>query len=223
MKLSIKLNIKSVVMVANGTFGGQVITTDSEGNETSYACRVKRVGGFKAELDRENIYQFIDGHWEKVVVDDTKAMQLTYPLSAFIADYGHIFKKDVSKKRDKSRFGMYSDTVVSIADIDTGYKHKLKIGNRVFTTKDAYSLIGHGQETIEYQNIGETGTHRLNLAKDTRMADRLNNLLEKAKKQRMRGVNSQPIGGMSWAANQDACKEFGRSRYNHSQLLRSQS
>ena len=214
-----KLNIKSVVMYANGTFGGQVIAKDSEGNKIFYACRVKRVNDFKVELDRENIYQFIDSHWEKVSVDDTKAMELTYPLHTFIADYGHLFIKDVSKNRDGSRFGMYSDTVVSIADSLKG--HKLKIGNKVFTTKDAYWLIGHGQETMEYQIIGEPGTYRLNIAKDTRIADRLNKQFEVAKQNRMRGVNSQPIGGMSWAANQNARKEFGKSHYDHRQLKRS--
>lgn len=221
MSKSTKLNIKSVVMYANGTFGGQVIANDSEGNKAFYACRVKRVNDFKVELDRENVYQFIDSHWEKVSVDDTKAIELNYPLHTFIADYGHLFIKDVSKNRDGSRFGMYSDTVVSIADSLKG--HKLKIGDKVFTTKDAYLLIGNGQEMIEYQVIGEPGTYRLSLAKDTRMADRLNKQFEIAKQNRMRGVNSRPIGGMSWAANQDARKEFGRSHYNHSQLQRSRS
>lgn len=222
MSLSTKVNIKSVVKYANGTFGGQVIAKDDDGNKTFYACRVKRLDAFKVELDRENIYQFVDSHWEKVSVDDTKAMELTYPLRTLISGYGHLFIKDVSKKKDGSRFGMYSDTVVSLATSLKG--HKLKIGEKVFITKDAYSLVGYGQETIEYQVMGDSdSTYRLNIVVDKRMADRLNKQLEVAKKNRMRGVNSRPVGGGSWAANQDARKEFGRSRYDHRQLQRSRS
>lgn len=221
MSISTQLNLKSVVKYANGTFGGQVIAEDNDGNKTFYACRVKRLNDFKVELDRENIYQFVDSHWEKVSVDGAKAIKLTSPLRTLIADYGHLFIKDVSKKKDGSRFGMYSDTVVSPATSLKG--HKLKIGNKVFTTKDAYWLVGHGQETIEYQVIGDSGTYRLNIAKDTRMADRLNKQFEVAKENRMRGVNSRPVGGGSWAANQDARKEFGRSRYDRRQLERSRS
>lgn len=222
MSLSTKVNIKSVVKYANGTFGGQVIAKDDDGNKTFYACRVKRLDAFKVELDRENIYQFFDSHWEKVSVDDTKAMELTCPLRTLIAGYGHLFIKDVSKKKDGSRFGMYSDTVVSLATSLKG--HKLKIGDKIFITKDAYSLVGYGQETIEYQVIGDSdSTYRLNIVTDKRMADRLNKQLEVAKKNRMRGVNSRPVGGGSWAANQDARKEFGRSRYDHRQLQRSRS
>ncbi len=222
MSLSTKVNIKSVVKYANGTFGGQVIAKDDDGNKTFYACRVKRLDAFKVELDRENIYQFVDSHWEKVSVDDAKAMELTYPLRTLIAGYGHLFIKDVSKKKDGSRFGMYSDTVVSLATSLKG--HKLKIGDKIFITKDAYSLVGYGQETIEYQIMGDSdSTYRLNIVADKRMADRLNKQLEVAKKNRMRGVNSRPVGGGSWAANQDARKEFGRSRYDHRQLQRSRS
>lgn len=222
MSLSTKVNIKSVVKYANGTFGGQVIAKDDDGNKTFYACRVKRLDAFKVELDRENIYQFVDSHWEKVSVDDAKAMELTYPLRTLIAGYGHLFIKDVSKKKDGSRFGMYSDTVVSSATSLKG--HKLKVGDKIFITKDAYSLVGYGQETIEYQIMGDSdSTYRLNIVVDKRMADRLNKQLDKAKKNRMRGVNSRPVGGGSWAANQDARKEFGRSHYDHRQLQRSRS
>lgn len=221
MSISTQLNLKSVVKYANGTFGGQVITKDSKGNKTFYACRAKRLDAFKVELDRENIYHFVDSHWEKVSVDDTSAMELTRPLRTFIADYGHLFIKDVSKKKDGSRFGMYSDTVVSTATSLKG--HKLKVGDRIFTTKDAYWLVGHGQETIEYQVIGDSATYRLNLAQDTRMADRLNKQFEVAKRNRMRGVNSRPVGGGSWADVQNDRKEFGRSRYDHRQLQRSRS
>lgn len=221
MSISTQLNLKSVVKYANGTFGGQVIAEDNDGNKTFYACRVKRLNDFKVELDRENIYQFVDSHWEEVSVDGAKAIKLTSPLRTLIADYGHLFIKDVSKKKDGSRFGMYSDTVVSPATSLKG--HKLKIGNKVFTTKDAYWLVGHGQETIEYQVIGESDTRRLNIAKDTRMADRLNKQFDKAKERRSRGVNSRLIGGMSRAAHQNDRKEFGRSCNDHSQLERSRS
>lgn len=222
MSLSTKVNIKSVVKYANGTFGGQVIAKDNDGNKTFYACRVKKLDAFKVELDRENIYQFVDSHWKKISVDDNKAIELTYPLRTLIAGYGHLFTKDVSKKKDGSRFGMYSDTVVSTATSLKG--HKLKIGDKIFITKDAYSLVGYGQETIEYQLIGGSdSTYRMNIVADKRIADRLNKQFEVAKAKYMRGVNSRPIGGMSWAAAQDARKEFGSSNRNHRQLQRSRS
>lgn len=216
MSISTQLNLNSVRKYPDGTFVGQVITKDSKGNKTFYACRVKRLDDFKVELDRENIYHFVDSHWEKVSVDDTSAMELTRPLRTFIADYGHLFKKDVSKKKDGSRFAMYSDTVVSPADSLKGYK--LKVGDRIFTTKDAYWLVGHGQETIEYQVIGDSGTRTLNLVKDTKVADRLNKQFEVAKQQRSIGVNSRLIGGMSRVAYQNDRKEFGKSHRNHHQL-----
>lgn len=221
MSLSTKVNIKSVVKYANGTFGAQVITSDADDNQAFYACKVKRVNKFEVELDRSNIHEFIDSRWQTTTVSDALAKELTVPMRSLVISYGHLFTKDVSKKKDGSLYSMWSDAIVAVAT-SVG-KHQLKIGEKVFSSRDATSLLDRGQVIIEYRIIGETRTLKLNLTEHPDIAKRLNKQFDVAEAKYMRGVNSRPIGGMSWAAAQDARKEFGSSNRNHRQLQRSRS
>ena len=221
MSLSTKVNIKSVVKYANGTFGAQFITSDADDNQAFYACKVKRVNKFEVELDRSNIHEFIDSRWQTTTVSDALAKELTVPMRSLVISYGHLFTKDVSKKKDGSLYSMWSDAIVAVAT-SVG-KHQLKIGEKVFSSRDATSLLDRGQVIIEYRIIGETRTLKLNLTEHPDIAKRLNKQFDVAEAKYMRGVNSRPIGGMSWAAAQDARKEFGSSNRNHRQLQRSRS
>ena len=221
MKLHTKFNINSVRKYPDGTFGAQVITSDADDNQAFYACKVKRVNKFEVELDRSNIHEFIDSRWQTATVSDALAKELTVPMRSLVISYGHLFTKDVSKKKDGSLYSMWSDAIVAVAT-SVG-KHQLKIGEKVFSSRDATSLLDRGQVIIEYRIIGETRTLKLNLTEHPDIAKRLNKQFDVAEAKYMRGVNSRPIGGMSWAAAQDARKEFGSSNRNHRQLQRSRS
>lgn len=222
MNLHVKLNLSSVRKFPDGTFGAQVITSDADGNQAFYACKVKRTAPFEVELDRSNVHEFIAGQWQTATVNDALAKQLTGPMRKFVSSYARLFTKDVSKGRGRKQFGMHTDAVVAIAD--SGGKHKLKIGDKIFESKDAISLLANGQNIIEYRLIGDSlRILRLDLTEHPYILKRLQEQFEHAKKEYMKGRNSRPIGGMSWAANQNARKEFGRSRYDHRELQRSRA
>lgn len=222
MNLHVKLNLNSVRKFPDGTFGAQVITSDADDNQAFYACKVKRTSPYEVELDRSNVHEFIAGRWQTATVNDALAKQLAGSMRNFVSSYAHLFTKDVSEGRDGKQFGMWTDAVVAIAD--SGGKHKLKVDDKVFESKDAISLFGNGQNTIEYHLIGDSlRVLSLNLADNLYIAKRLQKQFDVAKEKYMRGKNSRPIGGMSWAANQNARKEFGKSRYDHRELGRSRA
>lgn len=222
MNLHIKLNLNSVRKYPDGTFGAQVITSDADDNHAFYACKVKRTASSEVELDRSNVHEFIDSRWQTATVNDALAKQLTSSMRKFVSSYAHLFTKDVSEGRDGKQYGMWSDAVVAIAD--KGGKHKLKIGDKIFESKDAISLLSSGQNVIEYRLIGDSlRILSLNLADDPYLAKRLQKQFDVAKDKYTRRRNSRPIGGGSWADNQNARKEFGKSRYDHRELGRNRA
>lgn len=222
MNLHIKLNLNSVRKFSDGTFGAQVITSDADDNQAFYACKVKRTAPFEVELDRSNVHEFIAGRWQTATVNDALAKKLAGAMRNFVSSYAHLFTKDISDVRDGKQFGMWTDAVVAIAD--SGGKHRLKVGDKIFESKDAISLLGNGQSVIKYHLIGESlRTLSLDLADDPYIAKRLQKQFDVAKKKYMLIRNSRPIGGMSWAANQNDRKAFGKSRYNHRELQRSRA
>lgn len=222
MNLHIKLNLSSVRKFPDGTFGAQVITSDADDNQAFYACKVKRTSPYEVELDRSNVHEFIAGRWQTATVNDALAKQLTGSMRNFVSSYAHLFTKDVSEGRDGKQFGMWTDAVVTIAD--SGGKHKLKVDDKIFESKDAISLVGNGQNTIEYRLIGDSlRILSLNLSDHPYILKRLQKQFDVAKGKYERIRNSRPIGGMSWAANQNDRKEFGKSRYDHRELGRSRA
>lgn len=222
MNLHIKLNLNSVRKYPDGTFGAQVITSDADDNHAFYACKVKRTAPFEVELDRSNVHEFIDSRWQTATVNDALAKQLTSSMRRFVSSYAHLFTKDVSEGRDGKLFGMWTDAVVSIAD--KSGNHKLKVGDKIFESKDAISLLGNSQNVIEYRLIGDSlRILRLDLTDDPYLAKRLQKQFDVAKERYERVRNSRPIGGGSWADNQNARKEFGKSRYDHRELQRSRA
>lgn len=222
MNLHVKLNLSSVRKYPDGAFGAQVITSDADDNQAFYACKVKRTSPFEVELDRSNVHEFIAGRWQTATVNDAFAKQLTSSMRKFVSSYAHLFTKDVSEGRDGKQYSMWSDAVVAIAD--KGGKHKLKIGDKIFESKDAISLLGNGQNVIEYRLIGDSlRILSLDLDEEPYLAKRLQKQFDVAKERYTRRRNSRPIGGGSWAANQNDRKEFGKSRYDHRELGRSRA
>lgn len=222
MNLHIKLNLNSVRKYPDGTFGAQVITSDADDNQAFYACKVKRTAPYEVELDRSNVHEFIAGRWQTATVNDALAKKLTGSMRSFVSSYAHLFTKDVSEGRDGKQFAMWTDAVVAIAD--SGGKHKLKVDDKIFESKDAISLLANDQTVIEYRLIGDSlRTLRLDLTEHPYILKRLQKQFDVAKEKYERIRNSRPIGGMSWAANQNARKEFGKSRYNHRELGRSRA
>ncbi len=222
MNLHIKLNLSSVRKFPDGTFGAQVITSDADDNHAFYACKVKRTAPSEIELDRSNVHEFIAGRWQTATVNDALAKQLTGSMRKFVSSYAHLFTKDVSEGRDGKQFGMWTDAVVAIAD--SGGKHKLKIDDKIFESKDAISLLANDQNVIEYRLIGDPlRILRLDLTEHPYILKRLQKQFDVAKEKYERIRNSRPIGGMSWAANQNDRKTFGKSRYNHRELGRNRA
>ena len=177
---------------------------------------------YEVELDRSNVHEFIAGRWQTATVNDALAKQLTGSMRNFVSSYAHLFTKDVSEGRDGKQFGMWTDAVVAIAD--SGGKHKLKIDDKIFESKDAISLVGNGQTVIEYRLIGDSlRILRLDLTEHPYILKRLQKQFDVAKEKYERIRNSRPIGGMSWAANQNDRKAFGKSRYDHRELGRSRA
>ncbi|MGY8856238.1 MAG: hypothetical protein ACKVLO_02445 [Pseudomonadales bacterium] len=222
MNLHIKLNLNSVRKFPDGAFGAQVITSDADDNQAFYACKVKRTSPFEVELDRSNVHEFIAGRWQTATVNDALAKQLTGSMRKFVSSYARLFTKDVSEGRGGKQFAMWTDAVVAIAD--SGGKHKLKIDDKIFESKDAISLLVNDQTVIEYRLIGDPlRILRLDLTEYPYILKRLQEQFEHAKKEYMKGRNSRPIGGMSWAENQNYSKAFGKSRYDHREKERSRA
>lgn len=163
MNLHIKLNLNSVRKYPDGTFGAQVITSDADDNHAFYACKVKRTAPFEVELDRSNVHEFIDSRWQTATVNDALAKQLTSSMRRFVSSYAHLFTKDVSEGRDGKLFGMWTDAVVSIAD--KSGKHKLKVGDKIFESKDTISLLGmpsaRQRIACEPWQVGGASAHRV--------------------------------------------------------------
>lgn len=208
MSIQTKVNIKSARRYAGNVFGAQIIVTDSAANKAFYAVRVKAVTNIDVEIESGNIYQFVEGGWSKVVVEDDLAKQLEKALRSIVISYGHLFVKDISKARDSSVFGMWGDTIVSVGSKNS-VGHKLKIGDKIFESKDAITLVGHDVRTIDYRIIGDTDTRTLHLLKDLVTATRLLKQFDKAVERYERLRDSKPIGFNTWDDLRDSRKQAG--------------
>lgn len=209
MSIQAKVNVKSARKYAGNVFGAQVILTDHEANKTFYAVRVKAVTRFDVEIELNNIYQFIDGSWSKTVVDEMVAKLLEAVMRNLVRDYGHLFIKDISKARDNSVFGMWGDTIVWLGSNKDNTGHTLKIGDKIFKSKDVRRLVAKEVRTIEYQIIGEDETHTLHLLKDLLTATRLLKQFDKAVEKYERARDSKPIGFNNWDELRDSRKQAG--------------
>lgn len=210
MSIQAKVNVKSARKYADNVFGAQVIVTDHEANKTFYAVRVKAVTRFDVEIELNNIYQFIDGSWSKTVVDDQLiASLLEAAMRRLVIDYSHLFVKDISKARDKSVFGMWGDTIVWLGSNKDSTGHTLKIGDKIFESKDVRQLVAEGARTIEYQIMGDDETHTLHLLKDLLIATRLLKQFDKAVEKYERARDSKPIGFRTWDDLRDSRKQAG--------------
>lgn len=222
MNLHIKLNLNSVRKYPDGTFGAQVITSDADDNQAFYACKVKRTAPFEVELDRSNVHEFIAGRWQTATVNDALAKQLTGSMCNFVSSYAHLFTKDVSEGRDGKQYGMWNDAVVAIAD--KGGKHKLKIGDKIFESKDAISLLSSGQNVIEYRLIGDSlRILRLDLTERPYILKRLQKQFDVAKDMYADYNDKRLVGGMSRVAYQNDRKELGKSHRNYREVQRSRA
>lgn len=209
MSMQARVNIKSARRYAGNVIGAQVIVTDHELGKTFYAVRVKAVNSFDVEIEVSNIYQFIDGGWSKTTVAEDMAKMLEAVMRNLVNGYGHLFVKDVSTARDKSVFGMYSDTIVSVGSNKDRTGHKIKIGDKIFESKDVRLLVSEGVRTIDYRIIGDSDTHTLHLLKDLRMATRLLKQFDKAVEKYERARDSKPIGLRTWDDLRDSRKQAG--------------
>lgn len=208
MSIKAKININSARRYASGDYAAQVIVT-SETSKVFYAVRVSTDAALKAEIDLDNIYQFSACRWVQYSADDALAMQLEAVMQQTIFDYGHLFTKDVSKSRDKSVCSVWSDAIVSLGDARSMSGHTLKVGSKIFKSKDLYTLVGMDVRTIDYIEIGETSTHTLKLLDDLSTATRLLKVFDRAQAMHERIRDSKPIGFDTWDDLRDSRKQAG--------------
>ena len=222
MNLHIKLNLNSVRKYPDGTFGAQVITSDADDNQAFYACKVKRIAPYEVELDRSNVHEFIAGRWQTATVNDALAKKLTGSMRSFVSSYAHLFTKDVSKNGDIKWYVMYTDAVLKTAEL--GGRHQLKIGDKIFESKDAISLLGNGQNTIEYHLVGDSlRILSLDLSDHPYLEKRLQRQFDHAKRMYMNYKDKRLVGGMSRVAYQNDRKELGKSHRNYREVQRSRA
>lgn len=219
MIMHAKVNLKSVHKYPGVRVSAQVTTSDADDNQAFYACQITPDG-----FDRDNIYQFADSKWCKVSLTDELIDVIAGSLNYLLSKVGHAFNRKTKDSKGRDCLIMYRDAVISVAS--KFGKHHIKIGDRLFETHSAQDLFPNGVEgeRLTFIILGAPNPPQvMDLSLEPEIKARLQKQFDVARAKYMRVVSSQPIGGMSWAANQNSRKEFGRSNYNHRQLQRSRS
>ena len=211
------VNVKSVRKYQkDGSYCAQLITADTDGNHSFYACRLSGSN----TLDTNEAYQYVNREWQPVTVDSELAKSLEGALKRLVSVTGNAYKRKHNAADGSISYSMYVDTVLYVS---TDGGHAIKIDDKLFYTASPRELLPFGglTSTIRYTLLSDPSVSAtVDLATDANLKRRLETQFEQAYKQYMRIVNSRPIGGGSWADVQNARKEFGQSRFNHRQLQR---
>ena len=205
------------------TFAGQVIVSDTDTkSRDTYAIRLLHVKPNQLVLDKENIYKFVDSGWRATALSDHTCDAIKSAMEPIIRSYAHLFVKDISKNKDRTKLCIWEDTVIRSA-AKCSDSHRIKIGDRVFDTHSALDITDpRWPNHITYTVIGDASrsTYKLLLSDDPKTAKRLMKQFEIADRQYERSLSSKLCGGMSIAAAQNARKEFGQSNRSHRELRR---
>lgn len=201
------LNIKSARRYPDGLIGSQVIIVDEDGSRIYYACRMLRLSDTVAELERDNVRAFINGKWQSTVISDATAALLSKSMLPLTTQYYRLFNRELlSKQKPRTgqkqpHYGMWNDTIISVATPRSPRGHCIKIGARIFETASVDKLVANSYETsISYRIIGDTTatTHQLNITENSAILERLTKQMEVAEDKYFRAKSSQPIGFDSW-------------------------
>lgn len=219
LKLHTMVNIKSIRHYeADGSFCGQIITSDAEGNNVFYACRLNGAN----KLDTSEAYQFVTGKWQTVTINSELASTLEAALKKVISVTNNAYRRKHVADDGSVSYSMYADTVLYVSSDVQG--HAIKIDDKLFYTHSPRDLLPPTGITtnIRYTLLGDPSvSDYLDMSKDSGTKIRLEKQFVIAREKYMRIVRSRPIGGGSWAGVQNDRKEFGKSRYNHRELQRS--
>ena len=219
IQLHTMVNIKSIRKYENdGSFCAQIITSDAEGNNAFYACRLS--GSNK--LDTGEAYQFVFGKWEPITLKSELANFLEASFKRIISVTNNAYRRKHVADDGSVSYSMYADTVLYVSNETRG--HAIKIDDKLFYTHSPRDLLPPDGVTksIRYTLLGDPSVSEyLDMTKDTGTKIRLEKQFEIAREKYMRIVRNRPIGGGSWASVQNDRKEFGKSRYNHRELQRS--
>ena len=211
------VNVKSVRKYQkDGSYCAQLITDDTDGNHSFYACRLSGSN----TLDTNEAYQYVNREWQPVTVDSELGKSLEGALKRLVSVTGNAYKRKHEASDGSISFSMYVDTVLYVS---TDGGHAIKIDDKLFYTASPRELIPRGgfTSTIRYTLLSDPSvTDTVDLATDANLKRRLDAQFEKAYNQYMKIKNSQPIGGGSWADHHNDSKEFGKSRFNHRQRQR---
>lgn len=221
MSITTKVINKSVRKHADGRYSAQiVIINTTNDSKTFYACRLSSDKVF----DQDAIYEFSTNAWRRISPSEIIKSLLSSTLVAYIRHTNHLLTRKVDSKTGEVRYMMYNDAVMFFSLDDSN--HQLKIGDRIFHTHDCYNIFKQNaaQRIISFEWLGEPGVKTcIDVSKQPKLMERLQKQYDFASDMRSRHKKARPIGGMSWAANQNDRKTFGRSKYNHQQLQRSRN
>lgn len=221
MSITTRVINKSVRKHADGRYSAQIVIIDTANDtQTFYACRLSSDKVF----DQDAIYEFSTSAWRRVAPSEIITSLLSSTLLSYICRINHLLTRKVDSKNCEVRYMMYNDAVMFVSLDDSS--HQLKIGDRIFHTHDCYNIFKQNtiQKTIFFEWLGVPGIKtRIDVSKQPELMERLQKQYDFASNIRSRHKNASPIGGMSWVANQNDRKVFGRSKYNHRQLQRSRN
>lgn len=211
------VNVKSARKYAkDGSYCAQLITADTDGNHSFYACRLNGSN----TLDTNEAYQYVNREWQMVTVDSELGKSLEAALKRLVSVTSSAYMRKHEAADGSVSFSMYVDTVLYVST-DSG--HAIKIDDKLFYTASPRELLPAGgfTTTIRYTLLSDPSVSAtLDLSKDSGLKLRLERQFAVAYKKYMHITNSRPIGGGSWADAQNARKEFGQSRFNHRELQR---
>ena len=220
MSLHTFVNVKSVRKYQkDGSYCAQLITSDTSGNNSFYACRLSGSN----TLDASEAYQYVNRSWQLVTIDSELAKSLEAALKRLVSVTGNAYKRKHEAADGSISYSMYVDTVLYVST-DSG--HAIKIDDKLFYTNSPRDLLPAGglTTTIRYALLSDPSVSGvIDLAKDSNLMRRLQSQFDEAYKQYMRTVSNRPCGGGSLADVQNARKEFGQSRFNHRELQRSRN
>lgn len=215
MSHRVTINAQSVRKYADGTYGAQVIVSHGEGLQSFYACKINS----DMTIQSHKIYEFIAGSWRIASIGSSDLSLICSLMTSLISRYHHLFSRKLRSTDGAECYAMPTDAVVQTSSNG----HKIKISDRVFHTKTAFTLTGaptNGQY-IDFEIIGEPYyLLSLNLNDHPDIKARLEKQLVLACNSHRRAKANQPIGGMSWASLQNDRKSFGKSNRDHRQLQR---
>ena len=145
------VNVKSVRKYQkDGSYCAQLITADTDGNHSFYACRLSGSN----TLDTNEAYQYVNREWQPVTVDSELGKSLEGALKRLVSVTGNAYKRKHEAADGSISYSMYVDTVLYVS---TDGGHAIKIDDKLFYTASPRELLPFGglMTTIRYTLLSD--------------------------------------------------------------------